>query len=301
MKAPLSRGFRRSRDGYRDDGRSPLDRLCPFPALMSDDKPRERPLNEITPEMLASANRELLALVEARLPQRVYSGEGLWPLAGTALIAEMAGTVRSITTLAAEGAENDALVLLRVLYEQVVTFCWLAIDPDRNLVAWANEGHVQRLRLHNDAVRFGITLMTPEEVEVVSKRSGIPKLIDRAAAVDSYWPSLVPGFRAQPDEGPMHLLTMRGLYVGLYRIASRAAHAQVDSVDPFIDAKSPPAVVHLESKPSMMWTPLSTPLFALALLVCNHRLRWPDADTVRQINAALLHDVDPSPALDQGA
>jgi hypothetical protein len=72
----------------------------------------------------------------------------------------MVSTARSIAKLNASGAHNDVLVLLRTLYKQVVTFCWLAIDSDRHLVAWANEAHLERLRLHNDALAYGHSILT---------------------------------------------------------------------------------------------------------------------------------------------
>jgi hypothetical protein len=96
---------------------------------------------------------------------------------------------------------------------------------------------------------------------------------------------------------------MRGLYVGLYRIASRAAHAHAPSVDRFVDhSQYPrrPAIVRLDPKPDHL-APLAVPLVVLALLVCSHRLRWPDADRARELNSALLHDVDASQAVDANA
>ena len=73
----------------------------------------------------------------------------------------------------ASRAYNDVLVLLRTLYEQVVTFCWLAIDSDRHLVAWANEAHIERLRLHNDALIYGHSILTEEEVEATSPERAV--------------------------------------------------------------------------------------------------------------------------------
>jgi hypothetical protein len=210
----------------------------------------------------------------------------------------MISTARSVAKLNASGAHNDVLVLLRTLYEQVVTFCWLAIDSDRHLVAWANEAHLERLRLHNDALAYGHSILTEDEVEALKRRHGMPRLVERAAEVDDFWPSRIPAFRA-PGRAPKQLLTMRGLYVGLYRIASRAAHAHAPSVDRFVDhAQYPrrPAIVRLYAKPDDL-APLAVPLIVLALLACSYRLHWPDPESALQLNAALLHDVDASQAV----
>src|SRR5438105_3197631 len=100
--------------------------------------PRQRHLREIGSGDLTAAVEELAGLVTARFPQRVHRGEGHWPMVATALVAQMLSAARSIAALNTAEAYNDVLVLLRALYEQVVTFCWLAIDPDRYLVDWAN-------------------------------------------------------------------------------------------------------------------------------------------------------------------
>jgi hypothetical protein len=155
-------------------------------------KPRQRHLREIGHDELRSAVEALADLVGPRFPQRVHRGEGQWPIAATGLIAEMISTARSVAMLNASGAHNDVLVLLRTLYEQVVTFCWLAIDSDRHLVAWANEAHLERLRLHNDAVDYGHSILTEEEVEAIKQRRGMPRLVERAAAIDDFWPSHIP-------------------------------------------------------------------------------------------------------------
>lgn len=69
----------------------------------------------------------------------------------------MADIVDSIRLLAPSGRQSDALVLLRALYEHMVTFCWVAIDPDRHVDRWMDESWVQRLKLHNGVVAFGVS------------------------------------------------------------------------------------------------------------------------------------------------
>jgi hypothetical protein len=95
----------------------------------------------------------------------------------------------------------------------------------------------------------------------------MPPLVERAAAVDEFWPTRISGFRGHPGQGPKQILTLRGLYAGLYRTTSRAAHAHVGSLDAFVDkSRYPryPAVVHLSSKPSDL-APVAVPLVTLAL------------------------------------
>ena len=261
--------------------------------------PRQRRLREIDSGELTAAVDELAMLITVRFPQRVHRGEGQWPIVATALIAQMLSAARSIVALNAAEAHNDVLVLLRALYEQVVTFSWLAIDPDRHLVDWANEAHLERLKLHNDAAPFGYSILTAKEAAAIKTRSGMPPLIQRADEVDRFWAPRIPGFREQPKRGTKQILTIRGLYVGLYRTTSRAAHAHVGSVEAFVDwSRYPryPAVVQMR-RSSTDLAPIAVPLLTLALLVCNDRLGWPDADSVKALNAVFLHDVDPGEAV----
>ncbi len=95
---------------------------------------------------------------------------------------------------------------------------------------------------------------------------------------------------------PEGLLTTRGLYTAIYRLASRTAHAQIETVEDCIDMSrypAKPAVVHAEHDESMTWSAISTPIFAMVLLVCHYRLGWPDPDVVRKINDGLTRDADP--------
>src|SRR5688572_4863876 len=81
---------------------------------------------DLTAEQVTQALGELVALVDARLPERFYRGEGYWRLAGTALIARIAGMLDSIAALVPLRRNTDTHILLRALYEHVVMFCWIA-------------------------------------------------------------------------------------------------------------------------------------------------------------------------------
>lgn len=91
--------------------------------------------------------------------------------------------------------------------------------------------------------------------------------------------------------GPEGILTMKGLYVAIYRYTSRAAHAQLDALDPYIDMKTYPRMVDRPTRTTQsIWWPLMVPLFAHALLVCHHHLGWPDPDAVIAANDAMYVD-----------
>ena len=250
-----------------------------------------RPLDEVTAERVVEANRQLLALVDERLPERFYRSEGYGRPALCALVARMAGIVESITLLVGSGRQQDTLVLLRTLYEHMLLFCWIAIDPDERTYQWRDHAVVQRRKLHNDVLGFGVELMSADELgeaaELLPLAGGLQQ---RAEEVDAFWSQRIRGFRAPRKGDKEGLLTVRGLYTAIYRLASRVAHAQIETIEDCIDMTGypgRPAVVHAERDDSMTWSAISTPIFAMALMVCHHRLGWPDEQRVREINDAM--------------
>jgi Family of unknown function (DUF5677) len=252
-----------------------------------------RRADDVTPEMIERALRELTEIVRARLPERFYRGEGHWPLLAAALIARIGGIGESTVALLHLRRQADTQVLVRSLYEHVLTYCWIAIDPRERVYAWRDHAAVQRKRLHNDAARLGIPVLTEEQLAEAAELDEIKQLIDRANEVDAYWSQHIRGFRPPAVAAdPGSLLNFRGLYTGLYRTTSRSVHAQIETANDCIDFGDyprRPATVHLEETDEVFWSLTACPLIAMALLVHAHRFRWPDAETVRDINDALLN------------
>ena len=154
----------------------------------------QRPVANLTPEQVNAAMCDLLALVDERLPERFYRGEGRWRPLGAAMIARMSDLVDSMRLLIPSRRQSDVLILLRALYEHMVTFCWVAIDPDVNTQTWINHSWIERKKLHNDLIAFGIDdLMSESELERAKTLKVMPSIDQRAKAVDAYWPAQVRG------------------------------------------------------------------------------------------------------------
>jgi Family of unknown function (DUF5677) len=243
-----------------------------------------------TEEKAAEAAGELIGLVEARLPQRFYR-ENRWRMLGAAMVVRMADTVRSIVALTALGLDGDAMTLLRALYEQVVIYCWIASKPDDHIRRWISDAEWQQLRLHNDVVAFGQTVLTKREVEKAKKSQKLPDIAQLAEAADEHWSARIAAFR--PPKGkpakPEDILNFRGLYVAIYRIASRNTHTKPQALDPYFDFESYPNVVHLAKHVPTSYPSLVVPLYAQALLVCHHVLKWPDSELVIAINNRMYY------------
>jgi hypothetical protein len=238
-----------------------------------------------TEEKAAEAAGELIGLVESHLPQRFYQ-EHQWRMLGAAMAVRMADTVRSIITLRAMELDGDAMALLRALYEQVVVYCWIASEPDGHLKRWVSDAEYQQLKLHNDTLAFGHKVLTESEFEKANAAQKLPNVAQLAEAVDEYWSARISAFR--PPKGkeaqPTDILSFRGLYVAVYRIASRSAHAKPHALDPYCDYESHPHVVNLAKYEPTSYPSLVVPLYAQALLVCHQELKWPDPEIVIAIN-----------------
>lgn len=246
--------------------------------------------DELPPERIRAAANDLLVLVRARLPERFYR-EPPWRMFATAFIARMAGTVETMMDLADDGRQADSAVLLRALYEHMVTFAWILVDPEPRLDWWADDARREMRKLHNDADVYGMGFLSEADQARGKVAKELPPLDQQAAEVDKFWTLRLPGFRAHAGSGPKDIRTVRGLYVAVYRVASRSAHGQPQSLNGVMVLDEYPHVVQFERDDSTMSSFLALPIFGMALLVCNHRLGWPDDDAVKAIGEALLHDV----------
>jgi hypothetical protein len=229
-------------------------------------------------------------MVEGHLPQRFYRTEHHWRLYGAAMIVRMADTGESMLALMEADHPVDGLVLLRTLYEQVVVYCWIAIDRDEHLGRWISGARWYERRLHNDALAYDMEVLSADELRATESAERFPDLAQLAAEVDRHWGGRLIGFRP-PGAGREGILNFRGLYVAIYRIASRAIHAQPHALDPYADVlRYPRRVARAEAAPESIWWPLAVPLYSQALLVCSEQLGWPDPDRVLTINNAMYEN-----------
>lgn len=258
-----------------------------------------------SPGEIASADGELVAIVRRQLPRRFYEGARWWGLWRAASLVRMADTVESLMVLMASDQSLDGQTLVRSLYEQVVTFAWVAIDPDTRQWCWIGDGRSSMLKLHNDAMGFVGPILTDDQVTTVRASLGLseprpepegcggiperrnrpdpervlPPLSDRALEADEYWPPLVRGLH-----GRGHPLSFRGLYLVAYRIPSRAVHSSLLALDAYLsrEPERPYVVNRAEPGPRIMWA-LIGPLSGIALLIAARWENWIDETMVREL------------------
>jgi uncharacterized protein DUF5677 len=229
---------------------------------------------------LQAAAAELIAVVRQQLPMRFYGGEPWWTVYVAASLVRIADTVESIMMLLPTRRDADASTLLRALYEQAITLVWVAADPDTNFPLWLGDAESQMLKLHNDAATFGEVILTPAEVAAARQAPKLPSLAERALAADAHWAARVKGLHARG-----HLLSLRGLYIAVYRTGSRPAHASINALGPYISEANNRFVVDRATQETILWYALATPLLGIAMMIGAEKFKWLEerSDEILQI------------------
>jgi hypothetical protein len=244
-------------------------------------------------DQIRAANSELVAIVRDRLPMRYYKGERWYALFTAAALTRMTDTVDSTMDLMERGRDVDGATLVRSLYEQVVTFAWVAADPLTRIDRWIRQGRWDHLKLHNDAKGFGIGVLSGPEVSGFRRSLGLtngkkrpdaslvlPPLTKRAEDADDHWSQRIEGLHPSG-----HPLGFRGLYVAVYRVGSRTVHSTVMGLDPYVtrEEQKRRIIVH-EATPSsrLLWA-IVCPLFGIGLTVAAQDVNWIDEAAVREI------------------
>ena len=222
------------------------------------------------PEQMRAGAAELIGIVRRQLPMRFYAGETWWAIFGSASLVRMCDTVDSLLDLMAGRRDADAQDLVRSLYEQVVAFAWIAVNPDDRHQRWIDDAGAQMFELHGEGAAFGETVLTEDEVAVAEKAERLPPMIERAAEVDEHWGDWL----AMPDD-----LSLRRLYLTIYRVGSGT------TLESYILPKERRIIVDGARAHTLRWYALAAPLLAMALIVASQRFVWLDDDEVRAINA----------------
>jgi hypothetical protein len=238
-------------------------------------------------DLLAQRADALAQLVEARLPLDADSNgpETAWPLVAPALLAAATGSLKSIFVLRPHEAHNDASRLLRSLYDHVVTFAWLAVDPPGRLAPWREADLRKRLTMADEFEEVGIELLSPDaradmERDVARTEGSVPNLADMAADADEYWlPRL-------PDLDGTGFKSFRGLYTVLFRNHSGLVHAAMRGLNHVtidLPRRRKRVVIQVPLGDSRGPYGMATVIHSFGLFMAEQSLGWPDANEVRAI------------------
>jgi hypothetical protein len=255
-------------------------------------KPKLQLARGSTPDQVRQALSDLLAIGDEHLP------EAFWPaqqrdfarVLMTAMLARIMGLVESISRLTEPRKQSDALILLRSLYEHVVMFVWVAADPTVRAEELSQHSLRHRKTLHHDAAPFGVEdLLGPAELEAARTAAKLKDVQQRARQADEFWTPKIPGFHPHPEREPKAVRTFEGLYVVVYRLASRDAHASLEAFNSTLNRRGNRLEIgrELRDPGDVYWSALAVPITSMALLVAHEGLGWLDNDQVADLNDAL--------------
>lgn len=246
-------------------------------------------MDSLRNDEVAAALLRLAVVVDDELPKPYYRSEGEWPVIAAGHIARMAEIARSAALLIQADAQFDAYALARVMYEQMVTYCWIAMEPTTHIDRWKDTAEAHQLSAHEEAKRYRIKILTAAQVK---RAKGKEKLTveQMAREADDYWSPRIEGFRVlSGKKHKLDLLTITGLYLGIYRTSSRIVHAQVHSLESVLrQVTQTKVVVERRAAPTVSFAPTIVPMFAMAIEVHHKQFKWPDVEKVREINKDLL-------------
>jgi hypothetical protein len=225
----------------------------------------------------------LQQLVANGLPRTGYITEGTqwWAVAGPALVARAAQTLRSMMLLYDARFDLDGATLTRTLVEQMLTFAYLAHAPADRLLPYESADLEQSEKIVAGVRALGYEMNEPEPWDrgflgprPAPLKLGLPKLADHA---DQEW-SAVPRlfFRA---EQPFRLL-----YESVYRPACRAVHGKAYATGPFIDADSAPTVIvrARERESGVIGYEWGVWSLAMMLVISSRAQGWPAKGAVEE-------------------
>jgi hypothetical protein len=220
----------------------------------------------------------LVILVAQHYPRTIASTTKAddWSIVGPAFVARCTCILEAIVELPDRHA-SEAEALVRVLYEYVTIFCWLAIDPVTNIAAWTRRNAAEAIKADNDVQRYNLQLLQPNQraqyEAIRDAGSPMPPVADCAQKADEYWARHTVHFSSNDK------YSLRGMYPAIYRQHSMFVHAAADPIYRLV-LPGPTAGMNCigrETLPSEANAFTSAPLlFSMCLIVASHSLGFPN-------------------------
>lgn len=244
------------------------------------------PMNGL--ERARARNRGLRDVVSQYLPQSrpPAHDHNDWTVAGPAFIARATRTMQALDALQDGLFNADASVLLRVLYDHMAMFAWVAVEPETRLPRLIAEDYRKRLVAQDRLERLGGPTM-PSDVRAYFERQRdaiterLPNAEEVARQADEHWGRVLSEiFDASP------VFTFYGMYSTIFRNASASVHPTVMGLHPMtttdpehgqliIDANGE----HFAADGSNAFT-VAPNVFAMGLMVAGEVLGAPSRESV---------------------
>ena len=238
---------------------------------------------------VAAWGQGLVALVGQHLPKQIKGVQGIkieqWPLVAPAYIAKACGTVESMYLLFDKLRTTDAIVLLRSLYENVLVFAWIDVDPGENLPRWIKRVCERATKTDDDWRAIGYPILDAANRKYAEDKVSdtavkfAPNNADMAKAVDRRWNNTFPG-HPQITGKEIEFLTFSGLYRHVYRLGSQVVHQDSRGLSSFhTNDSSGFTSVHAERLDKHYIYPwlFGNHVLTLGLAIASVSLGWPAA------------------------
>jgi len=244
---------------------------------------------------------ELVQLVTRRLPKQA-KGTGIedWSLIGPAYVVKATGTLESMFMLFDAQRTSDATLLLRSLYENVLVFAWIGIDPATNLPRWIKSACKEAVKADDDWRLIGMSLLDSRNRAYAEQKlkdrnvKFAPDNLQMAEAIDDHWQRTYPG-QPKITGTDRDFLTFRGLYRHVYRLGSQGVHQDPRSLGVFhtTDATGFTSV-HTEGRDKWYLYPwlFGDHALTLGLAIASSVLGWPGADDVWAVREAAFGSIE---------
>ena len=245
--------------------------------------------------LIGRCQTELSALIWSSVPDSqptpTTNIERWQRFVGPALLLKAVTSIESMVLLMPERRTVDSFILLRALYESVVTLAWIAINPTYRLNRLYTEFHTWHLREHEDWAKAGRPILTLDEAAesrawLDAHRTGLPHVADRAKNADRYWGARLTGWH--PEASNMNdtwaLSSLRGLYRFIYSRGSQATHSHHRGLDPFVTVDDSTCALHREESPdSLIVWDLGLRVMLFGIGPAESTLGWPSYEKARGI------------------
>lgn len=216
-------------------------------------------------------------------PRELYN----WEIVAPAMVFSAVSCALSLISLAGADAprrEQDAFVLTRRLFEHLIQFSWIAIDPTTHCKRWVDDDTFYRVKTHKRLNEIGKPQLDQTQMDELASLPGkkLPNLLELTKEVAAHWDPILQTPR--PDVG------FELIYAVIYPYSSLYAHPSPRSLSPYVvgvDADGTFRIGFDKLGPvNYSAYTLAPTIMALLLLVSSRVQGFPKAVDVKKIYTA---------------
>lgn len=229
------------------------------------------------------ARRRLQGLIDLawRSLPRVADGTGEfddWGTYARATVARCAYLGESVLLLGDRPLDGE--VVARSLFEHVITFAWVAVDPSEHLAIWVGDDiRSRKVFLEENERKFKFEGLDDDtKADFARLASRLPSVADRARVADEHWLGVFKGiFEGRSSLSALYSIGYRGYSASVHPTALGLGPFLTGTIDRRVTVGRP--LFHPRRCPFAECTSALTAL----LYVSGEALKWPEEGKVAEI------------------